>query len=182
MITLGKVRKRAKTLLSFLRNTFFLMFLTSTNFGKTRGLSWSLRNAFGTRSRSVVLWPLLRAGLSTWQSCRHRLHLSVVRMQRGDFSPDDDSEDGSPPRASTRVTTHASPVGPSMPASLTNVASLVQSNDSKEWRIRAGDDLPKFLVANGPGRITSYNFKVLQESTWLDRAVRIGSGDKKHYF
>ena len=69
-----------------------------------------------------------------------------------------------------------------MPASLTNVASLVQSNDSKEWRIRAGDDLPKFLVANGPGRITSYNFKVLQESTWLDRAVRIGSGDKKDYF
>lgn len=68
-----------------------------------------------------------------------------------------------------------------MPASLTNVASLVQSNDSKEWRIRAGDDLPKFLVANGPGRITSYNFKVLQESTWLDRAVRIGSGDKKDY-
>jgi len=26
------------------------------------------------------------------------------------------------------------------------------------WCVRAGEDVTKFLVANGPGRITAYNF------------------------
>jgi len=76
-------------------------------------------------------------------------------MPFSDLSSDNDSIDGPPPNASTLL---SSPPGPAMPASLTSAASLVQPGEGNEWRVRAGEDLPSFLFANGPGRITRYSF------------------------
>ena len=68
-----------------------------------------------------------------------------------------------------------------MPASLTSVANLVQSAEQNQWYVRAGDDLPKFLYANGPGRITSYNFDVVHELSNTNYVYRRLAGAKPDY-
>ena len=96
------------------------------------------------------------------------------------LSSDNDSVDGSPPRwANSEQQQLCSPRAPTMPNAFTTVAGLVQSQEcSDEWRVRAGDDLPKFLTSNGPARITRYNFKILQHNQWPDRALRRQAGSK----
>ena len=96
------------------------------------------------------------------------------------LSSDSDMDDGSPPRlpSSTKIT---SPEGPAMPAALTSAVGLVQPQDGNEWRVRAGEDLPKFLVANGPARITRYNFKMISHHHWADRATRNMVGGKPDF-
>ena len=75
------------------------------------------------------------------------------------LSDDEDSDNGVPPHRSGVLTAIASPCKLSMPSTLTSVASLVKDGEPNEWIVRAGDDVPKFLYANGPGRIVQYNFK-----------------------
>ena len=74
------------------------------------------------------------------------------------LSDDEDSDNGVPPHRSGVLTAIASPCKLSMPSTLTSVASLVKDGEPNEWIVRAGDDVPKFLYANGPGRIVRYNF------------------------
>ena len=99
-------------------------------------------------------------------------------MPFSDLSSDNDSIDGPPPNASTLL---SSPPGPAMPASLTSAASLVQPGEGNEWRVRAGEDLPSFLFANGPGSITRYNLHTVHEHTWSDRVIRHVRGAKPGY-
>jgi hypothetical protein len=101
-------------------------------------------------------------------------------MPFSDLSSDNDSVDGPPPNADAS-TLLSSPPGPAMPASLTSASSLVQPGEGNEWRVRAGEDLPSFLFANGPGRITRYNFTVVSERTWSDRVIRHVRGAKPGY-
>ena len=75
------------------------------------------------------------------------------------LSDDEDSDNGAPPHRSGVSTAIASPCKLSMPSTLTSVASLVKDGEPNEWIVRAGDDVSKFLYANGPGRIVRYNFK-----------------------
>ena len=65
-----------------------------------------------------------------------------------------------------------------MPAQFTNVVGLVQSSEPNQWRVRVGDDLPKFIFANGPARITAYNFSTSQEMNYPKRVTRIKSTAK----
>ena len=92
----------------------------------------------------------------------------------------DDSDGGSPPRVSTTPTHHQrpSPARPPMPAQFTNVVGLVQSSEPNQWRVCVGDDLPKFIFANGPARITAYNFSTSQEMNYPKRVTRIKSTAK----
>ena len=48
-----------------------------------------------------------------------------------------------------------------VPAALTTVGNLVQVHEQNEWLVRMGDDVPKFLYANGPARIVLYNYNVV---------------------
>ena len=75
------------------------------------------------------------------------------------LSDDEDSDNGAPPHRSGVLTAITSPSKLSMPSTLTSVASLVKDGEPNEWIVRAGDDVSKFLYANGPGRIVRYNFK-----------------------
>ena len=74
------------------------------------------------------------------------------------LSDDEDSDNGAPPHRSGVSTAIASPCKLSMPSTLTSVARLVKDGELNEWIVRAGDDVSKFLYANGPGRIVRYNF------------------------
>ena len=66
------------------------------------------------------------------------------------LSSDNDSDDGLPPQGTVPVISQ-SPSKAAVPAALTSVAILVQPGEPNEWVVRAGDDVPKFLFANGPG-------------------------------
>ena len=95
------------------------------------------------------------------------------------LSSDNDSDEGSPLRVNTALTHQSpSPARPPMPAQLTNVAGIVKHSAPHTWRVRAGDDVPKFLFANGPARITAYNFNTIQETTFGERVTRMKSTAK----
>ena len=72
------------------------------------------------------------------------------------LSPNSSDDEGAVPRPPQQIT---SPTKPAMPAGYSSAASLVQSVDETQWRVRMGEDVPKFIYANGPGRIVCYNFK-----------------------
>jgi len=76
------------------------------------------------------------------------------------LSEDHDSDNGDVPSFTSALIT--SPAKPSMPARMTAASPLVEQPDEpNEWRVRAGDDVPSFLYANGPGRIVRYNFNTV---------------------
>ena len=76
------------------------------------------------------------------------------------LSEDHDSDNGDVPSFTSALIT--SPAKPSMPAHMTAASPLVEQPDEpNEWRVRAGDDVPSFLYANGPGRIVRYNFNTV---------------------
>ena len=95
------------------------------------------------------------------------------------LSSDNDSDDGAPP---TRTAgTSSSPAKGTMPSSLTSSASLVQPGEAHEWIVRAGPDVPGFMYANGPARITQYNFNVVHERNWPKLVERRLAGAKPDY-
>ena len=101
-------------------------------------------------------------------------------MSDPELSSDNDSIDAPPPPPRESVPV-ASPPGPKMPSALTSTASLVEPGEANEWRVRAGDDLAHFLYANGPGRITRYNFSVVAERTSTERVIRHIRGAQQSY-
>lgn len=83
-----------------------------------------------------------------------------------DLSPD--SDDDSPrltkdPR-SAACGAEVSPLKPVMPRVLTTVSSMVKHPDTSTWHVRMGDDVPKFLYANGPARIVFHKELVVRRS------------------
>ena len=68
-----------------------------------------------------------------------------------------------------------------MPSSLTSVAGLVQPQEGNKWIVRMGDDVPKFLYANGPARIHCYNFGVVWERVCSDLVHRRRTLDHDDY-
>ena len=96
------------------------------------------------------------------------------------LSSDNSSAEPSPLRVSGAATHHQplSPARPPMPAQFTNVGGLVHSSEPNSWRVRAGDEIPKFLFANGPARITAYNFNLIHEHNFPQRVTRIKSTAK----
>ena len=91
------------------------------------------------------------------------------------LSDDEDSDNGAPPHRSGVLTAIASPCKLSMPSTLTSVASLVKDGEPNEWIVRAGDDVSKFLYANGPGRIVRYNFRQVRGTRVERRLVERSS-------
>ena len=79
------------------------------------------------------------------------------------LSEDHDSDNGDVPSLSSFTSALiTSPAKPSMPAHMTAASPLVEQPDEpNEWRVRAGDVVPSFLYANGPGRIVRYNFNTV---------------------
>ena len=97
------------------------------------------------------------------------------------LSSDNDSEGSTPPRHPPRRPPRVdanSPAGPAMPSALTSVASLVQPQDADQWRVRLGDDVPKFIFANAPSRITRYNWTKVVEKVESARVTRLLSSAK----
>ena len=83
-----------------------------------------------------------------------------------DLSPD--SDDDSPrltkdPR-SAACGAEVSPLKPVMPRVLTTVSSMVKHPETSTWHVRMGDDVPKFLYANGPARIVFHKELVVRRS------------------
>ena len=100
-----------------------------------------------------------------------------------DLSPD--SDDDSPrltkdPR-SAACGAEVSPLKPVMPRVLTTVSSMVKHPETSTWHVRMGDDVPKFLYANGPARIVLYNYNVVKEMVHKELVVRRSAGPKQGY-
>eukprot|EP00966_Prymnesium_polylepis_P159237 3680253-Prymnesium_polylepis.1 len=55
------------------------------------------------------------------------------------LSPDSSDDEGAVPRPPQQLT---SPTKPVMPAWYSSAASLVQSVDETQWRVRMGEDVP----------------------------------------
>ena len=77
------------------------------------------------------------------------------------LSSDNDSDDGAPVPPNFKCL-DASPTKPVMPVALSAGACLMEPTGHNEWLLRMGTDVPNFLFATGPGRITSYNFNVVR--------------------
>jgi len=100
-----------------------------------------------------------------------------------DLSPD--SDDDSPrltkdPRSAAGGA-EVSPLKPVMPRVLTTVSSMVKHPETSTWHVRMGDDVPKFLYANGPARIVLYNYNVVREMVHKELVVRRSAGPKQGY-
>ena len=76
-------------------------------------------------------------------------------------SPDDVDDDG-----------HTLPAAPAMAPpehrAQVDLTLVVQQGQKDEWIVRVGDDVPKFLYANGPASITHYNFGTVRRKVNRD--------------
>ena len=67
----------------------------------------------------------------------------------------------------------SSPAKPTMPPAFTSAACLVEHQEgTNAWIVRMGEDVPKFLYANGPARIVRYNFNTIREHTQSEYVIR----------
>jgi hypothetical protein len=94
------------------------------------------------------------------------------------LSSDSSDGEGAAPRPPQQLT---SPEKPIMPAAYTSAASLVQPVKDNEWSVRMGEDVPKFLYANGPGRVVRYNLNVEREHIASQYVIRNRSGKTPDY-
>jgi hypothetical protein len=119
--------------------------------------------------------PLCRVVVAALAASARRIFDDNAEMP---LSPDSSDGEGAAPRPPQQLT---SPEKPIMSAAYTSAASLVQPVKENEWSVRMGEDVPKFLYANGPGRVVRYNLNVERERIATQYVIRNRSGKTPDY-